>query len=62
MLPMYKQADQYRKDASDKDDEIKGLNLELAAVKASLANGVGTRGDVGYWKDRYESLLATLGG
>lgn len=62
MLPTYKQADQYRKDALDKDEVIKGLKLELSTAKMSQSNGVSAGSDGAYWKDKYESLLSTVGG
>ncbi|KAF1849490.1 uncharacterized protein K460DRAFT_305703 [Cucurbitaria berberidis CBS 394.84] len=62
MLPTYKQAEQYRKDALHKEDVIKGLKLELIAAKTSQSNGVGANGDANYWKDKYESLLSTICG
>ena len=62
MLPTYKQADQYRKDAADKEEVIKDLKMELKAAKAQQINGVGgaAGGDVTYWKNKYETLMATV--
>jgi hypothetical protein len=61
MLPTYKQADQHRKDALEKEDTIKGLKLELSAARAQQSNGVGAAGrDVGYWKNKYEDLMARI--
>jgi hypothetical protein len=61
MLPTYKQADQYRKDAAEKEDAIKDLKLELKAAKAVQSNGVGAAGgDTSYWKNKYETLLAAI--
>lgn len=62
MLPMYKQADQYRKDCLDKDSLIKELEDRLSTAKSSQPNGMSIGGDVAYWKNKYESLLATVGG
>jgi hypothetical protein len=55
MLPTYKQADQYRKDAEE-------LRFELKAAKAQQTNGVGgaAGGDITYWKNKYETLMATV--
>ncbi|CAO2651834.1 Nn.00g001170.m01.CDS01 [Neocucurbitaria sp. VM-36] len=61
ILPIYKQANQYRKDALDKEDVIMGLKLELSAAKTFQSNGVGAGGDAAYWKDKYESLLSSVG-
>jgi chromosome segregation ATPase len=55
MLPAYKQAEQYRKNALDKEETIKGLQRELTAAKASHNNG-----DANYWKNKYETLLASV--
>ncbi|EUC31628.1 hypothetical protein COCCADRAFT_6510 [Bipolaris zeicola 26-R-13] len=55
MLPTYRQAEQYRKDALDREETIKGLQKELIAAKASQNNG-----DTTYWKNKYETLLATV--
>jgi hypothetical protein len=62
MLPTYKQADQYRKDALEKENTIKELKLELTAAKAEQTNGVGSDGgdDGAYWKNKYEGLLADV--
>lgn len=57
MLPTYKQADQYRKDALDKAETIEQLTTELTKAKATQSNG-----DVSYWKNKYESLLASISG
>ncbi|KAL6708611.1 hypothetical protein ACN47E_002592 [Coniothyrium glycines] len=62
MLPTYKQANEYRQQAVDKDVVINTLRLELSAAKASQANGVGRSSDNAYWKEKYESLLATISG
>lgn len=61
MLPTYKQADEYRKDALVKEQEIQKLKLELSQAKTSQFNGVGPGRDASYWKNKYESLLATVG-
>lgn len=58
MLPLYKLADQCQKESLSKDGTIKDLKDQLSAAKASQYNG----GDTGYWKGKYESLLATIGG
>lgn len=55
MLPTYKQAEQYRKDALDREKTIKSLQKELITAKASQNNG-----DTTYWKNKYETLLATV--
>ncbi|KAJ6195693.1 hypothetical protein J3E72DRAFT_402779 [Bipolaris maydis] len=55
MLPTYKQAEQYRKYALDREETIKGLQKELIAAKASQNNG-----DTTYWKNKYETLLASV--
>jgi hypothetical protein len=62
MLPAYKQAEQLRKSALEKDDQIKGLILELSTAKASQTNGIGSGGDATYWKDKYDGLLSSIGG
>lgn len=62
MIPTYKQADQYRKDALDKEDMIQSLKLQLSTSKTSQSNDVGAGGDGAYWKAKYESLLSTVGG
>ena len=61
MLPTYKLADQYRIDSLEKDDIINGLKLELNASKALQPNNMGAMGDAAYWKDKYESVMATIG-
>lgn len=48
-------------DALEKDDEIKTLKEELSDAKNAQSNGVGASGDTAYWKNKYESLLATVG-
>ena len=62
MLPTYKQANQYRKDALAKDDAITALKQDLATLKAKQTNGAGADADAVYWKEKYEGLLATVGG
>lgn len=52
MLPTYKLADKYRKDALEGAQTIKGLELKLAEAKTSQSNG-----DSSHWKVKYESLL-----
>ncbi|ENI09207.1 hypothetical protein COCC4DRAFT_56729 [Bipolaris maydis ATCC 48331] len=49
MLPTYKQAEQYRKYALDREETIKGLQKELIAAKASQNNG-----DTTYWKNKIQ--------
>ncbi|KAF2126774.1 hypothetical protein P153DRAFT_424744 [Dothidotthia symphoricarpi CBS 119687] len=61
MLPTYKLADNFRKDALEKQEQIKALKLQLASAKVSQLNGGGASGDAGYWKDKYERLLSTYG-
>ncbi|KAF1946024.1 hypothetical protein EJ02DRAFT_368470 [Clathrospora elynae] len=61
MLPTYKEAEQYRKDSLEKDVIIQ--TLRLAAAKPPQSNGVGgTSSDAGYWKGKYDALLATVSG
>ena len=64
MLPTYKQAEKHRQDNVEKEKEIANLKLELSAAEDQPAqsNGMGGGGDAVYWKDKYESLLATVGG
>ncbi|KAF2867693.1 hypothetical protein BDV95DRAFT_502337 [Massariosphaeria phaeospora] len=59
MLPTWKQADKYRQDSLDKDNEIAELKAKLTVGVRS--NGVSKGGDAAYWKNKYESLLANVG-
>lgn len=52
MLPTYRLADKYRKEALEGAQTIKGLELKLAAARTSQSNG-----DSSHWKAKYESLL-----
>ena len=62
MLPTYREAERYRQEARDKEALITDLKHELAAVKAPRSNGVGAAGgDSAYWKQKYETLLSTVG-
>jgi hypothetical protein len=61
MLPTYKQAEQLRTSAVQKDQEIKTLKTQLFTAKVSQSNGVGTGGDATYWKKKYDGLLASVG-
>jgi hypothetical protein len=62
MLPTYKEAEKHRQEARDKESQITDLKHQLAAAKASQSNGVGTAGgDSAYWKQKYETLLSTIG-
>lgn len=64
MLPTYKKADQYRQDVVDRDEVIRGLELELAQAKVSkTTNGVGaaaSSSDAIYWKNKYEAVLLAV--
>jgi hypothetical protein len=61
MLPTYKEAEENRSACVEKDKEIAALKSDLftAKIQSNQSNGVG--GDAAYWKDRYESLLVTIG-
>lgn len=65
MLPTYKKADQLRRDVVERDATINKLELELAEAKVSKTNGVGSGvsggNDVHYWKQKYETLLLSVG-
>ena len=62
MLPIYKQAVKHRQEARDKEAEVNDLRLQLAAAKTSQSNVIGTSaGDTAYWKQKYETLLSTIG-
>jgi hypothetical protein len=65
MLPTYKKADQLRRDVFERDATINKLELELAEAKVSKTNGVGSGvsggNDVRYWKQKYETLLLSVG-
>ncbi|KAI8943052.1 hypothetical protein NX059_001088 [Plenodomus lindquistii] len=62
MLPLYKKAEENKKELIAKEGTIKDLQDQLSAAKASQSNGVTAGSDAGYWKAKYESLLATIGG
>lgn len=61
MLPTYREAEKYRSACVEKDKEIAILknDLSTAKTKSGQSNGIG--GDAAYWKDRYESILASIG-
>lgn len=65
MLPTYKKADQLSRDVFERDATINKLELELAEAKVSKTNGVGSGvsggNDVCYWKQKYETLLLSVG-
>jgi hypothetical protein len=60
MLPTYKEAEQFRKAASEKDDQIKALQAELSGTKGSRSNGIGAGADAAYWKEKYDGLLSSM--
>jgi len=64
MLPTYKKADQYRQEVVDRDEVIRGLELELTQAKVSKkTNGVGAAApssDALYWKNKYEAVLLAV--
>ncbi|KAJ4376139.1 hypothetical protein N0V83_001420 [Neocucurbitaria cava] len=62
ILPTYKKAEEYRKEALEKEDLIMGIKLELSAAQAAKSNGVLAGSDAAYWKDKYESLLSSVSG
>lgn len=62
ILPTYKKAEEYRKEALKKEDLIMGLKLELSAAQAAKSDGVNAGSDAVYWKDKYESLLSSVSG
>lgn len=55
MLPTLTKAEEYRKDALQKEETIQELHKRLAAAKASQSND-----DAGYWKSKYEGLLTSI--
>lgn len=57
MLPMYKQADQHRRDSLGKDSLIKELRDQLSAAKTLQSNGVSAGGDTADWKIKFATLL-----
>jgi hypothetical protein len=57
MLPTYKQAEQHKKAAADKDEQVKALKLELSSAKTSKPNGVSSGGDAAYWKASITTYL-----
>lgn len=62
MLPTYREAERHRQEARDKESQITDLKHQLAAAKASQSNDVGAvGGDSAYWKQKYETLLSTIG-
>ncbi len=62
MLPTYRQANQYLQEAIQKEDIIENLKLEISALKAYPSNDTDATNDSLYWKNKYESLLASIGG
>lgn len=61
MLPTYKQAEALQKSASEKDEQIEALKLELINAKSSSKpNGVGGSNDAAFWKAKYENLMARV--
>jgi hypothetical protein len=62
MLPTYKQAEQFRKAALEKDEQIKALQAELSGTNGLRSNGVGVEGDASYWKHKYDVLMASMDG
>ena len=54
-----------RRDVVERDATINKLELELAEAKVSKTNGVGSGvsggNDVRYWKQKYETLLLSVG-
>jgi hypothetical protein len=62
MLPTYKQAEQFRKAALEKDEQIENLKKELSEITVSRSNGVSAGGDAAYWKEKYEGLLSSMDG
>ncbi len=58
---MYKAAERHREDALEKASMIDDLKRQLAAAKASQTNGTSASGDAAYWKQKYETLLSTIG-
>lgn len=66
ILPVYRQAEQHRKDNMEMEEEIKSLKLKLKLSAADTDRSSGTAaatasGNVGYWKEKYEALLCNLG-
>ncbi|KAJ4332930.1 hypothetical protein N0V95_009542 [Ascochyta clinopodiicola] len=62
MLPTYRDTEKHRQDAREKESQIGDLKLQLAAAKSSQTNGGGAAGgDTVYWKQKYETLLSTIG-
>lgn len=53
MLPLYKQADQLRKENDELKQKLSGQG------PSAQSNGVAD-GEVAYWKNRYETLLANM--
>ena len=60
MLPKYKQAEQYRQAVIEKEKQIGNLKLELEEATARPIYS-DNASDAAYWKDRYESILASIG-
>lgn len=54
--------EQYKQDAEEKQLQISDLEKQLTLVKAAPPNGVGAAasGDSAYWKQKYDTLLASL--
>ena len=61
MLPTYKEAEKHRSACIEKDKEIATLKSDLTAAKTESSQSNGASSDAVYWKNRYESLLATVG-
>jgi hypothetical protein len=61
MLPTYKEAEKHRSACIEKDKEIATLKSDLFTTKTQTSQSNSVGGDTAYWKDRYESLLATIG-
>ncbi|KAF3009896.1 hypothetical protein E8E13_010852 [Curvularia kusanoi] len=63
LLPLYKDTEKYRNDASDKEVQIKELKRLLAA-KDAQSNGAGAGASAGddavYWKNKYNVLLSSI--
>ncbi|KAF1835156.1 hypothetical protein BDW02DRAFT_496576 [Decorospora gaudefroyi] len=63
ILPTYQMAEHHRKDALEKEEMIEDLERKLTEAEAAQLNGMAIAGgDTGYWKAKYETLLATVGG
>jgi len=62
MLLKYREVEQYKQDAKEKQLRIDDLEQQLTLVKAAPPNGVGAAasGDSAYWRQKYDTLLASL--